>query len=99
MQDCSKTDLNKSPNDRLESRQGRGVRPGKSREGDDEQVEQCGQLLPLQALALASRSRRGEWGQRKGFRSPLAVFEDLAHQLGREVGGQERGNVGEKGKL
>ena len=99
MQDCSKTDLNKGPNDGLESRQGRGVGPGKSRQGDDQQVEECDQLLPLQTLAMASWPRGGEWGQGEGFRSPLAVLEDLAHQLRREAGGQESGNVGEEGKF
>ena len=99
MQDCSKTDLNKGPNDGLESRQGRRVGPGKSRQGDDQQVEECDQLLPLQTLAMASWPRGGEWGQGEGFRSPLAVLEDLAHQLRREAGGQESGNVGEEGKF
>ena len=90
MQYYSETDLNKGPNDGLESRQGRGVWPGKSRQGDDQQVEECDQLLPLQALAMASWPRRGEWRQGIGFRSPLAVLEDLAHQLRREARGQER---------
>ena len=82
-QNCSKTDLNKGSNDCLKSRQGRRVRPGKSRQGDDQQVKKCDQLLPLQALTMASWPRGGEWGQGEGFRSPLAVLEDHAHQLRR----------------
>ena len=39
VKDCTKTDLNKGPYDCLESRQGWGVWPWKSRQGDDQQVK------------------------------------------------------------
>ena len=82
----SKANLNKGSNHCMESRKGWGVRSGKSRQGSDQQVKEGHQFLSLQAFTEASRSWRGEWGQRERLWSSLAVLEDLADQLRGKAG-------------